>query len=70
MSKLTWAPAPARWRLLLVVTAVAAIAIFFPRSASATITQGDSSVLVTAETREAGRWGEGGSKRQQCPDRF
>ena len=50
-----------RWRGLL-VTAVATVATLWSSAAMATITQGDFSVFGFFETREAGRWGEGGSK--------
>lgn len=52
---------PARGLGILVV-AISVVATLWARSAGATITQGDFSVFVTVETREAGRWGEGGSK--------
>ena len=41
--------------------------VFLVSPIGATITQGDFSVFATAETREAGRWGEGGSKDNEIP---
>src|ERR1700724_2904920 len=50
-----------RWRNLL-IAACAGFAALWTSSANATITQGDFSVFGFFESREAGRWGEGGSK--------
>jgi uncharacterized protein DUF1302 len=52
------------------IAAVAVIATLFCRPADATITQGDFSVFATIETREAGRWGEGGSRDNGTPTKF
>jgi hypothetical protein len=53
--------AQSRHFLIAAVTTIAAFS--FPLCpAEATITQGDFSVFATLETREAGRWGEGGSR--------
>src|SRR5579864_8176405 len=51
----------ARWRNLLIV-AGAAVATLWTTTARATITQGDFSVFGFFESREEGRWGEGGAK--------
>src|SRR5216684_3023800 len=51
----------ARWRNLL-IAACAGVATLWTSAANATITQGDFSVFGFFETRESGRWGEGGSK--------
>ena len=51
----------ARWRITL-VAACAGIATLWTSAARATITQGDFSVFGFFETREEGRWGEGGAK--------
>jgi hypothetical protein len=50
-----------RWRMLL-IAAFAGLATLWSSAAMATITQGDFSVFGFFETRESGRWGEGGSK--------
>ena len=50
-----------RWRYLL-IAACAGVATLWTSAAKATITQGDFSVFGFFETREEGRWGEGGSK--------
>ncbi len=49
-----------RWRNLL-IAACAGVATLWTSAANATITQGDFSVFGFFETREAGRWGEGGT---------
>lgn len=47
----------------IVIAAVAVVQVIWsPRPANATITQGDFSVYGFLETRESGRWGEGGAK--------
>src|SRR5438105_4258684 len=51
----------ARWRNLLIAACVG-IATLWTSAANATITQGDFSVFGFFESREAGRWGEGGAK--------
>ena len=51
-----------KWSLPLVLLACAAT-----RSAHATITQGDFSLFGFFETREEGRWGEGGSANNGTP---
>src|SRR5216684_7007765 len=50
-----------RWRMLL-IAACAGVATLWTSAANATITQGDFSVFGFFESRESGRWGEGGSK--------
>jgi hypothetical protein len=55
-----------RWRSLLITT-VAMVAALWSSVAMATITQGDFSVFGFFETREAGRWGEGGSNLNSTP---
>jgi len=50
-----------RWRNLL-IAACAGVATLWTSAANATITQGDFSVFGFFETRESGRWGEGGAK--------
>ena len=50
-----------RWRTLLIV-ACAGVATLWTTAARATITQGDFSVFGFFESREEGRWGEGGAK--------
>src|ERR1700719_5282730 len=50
-----------RWRNLLIV-ACAGVATLWTTAARATITQGDFSVFGCFESREEGRWGEGGTK--------
>src|ERR1700719_1554785 len=50
-----------RWRNLLIV-ACAGVATLWTTAARATITQGDFSVFGFFESREEGRWGEGGAK--------
>jgi hypothetical protein len=57
-----------RWNML--VTAVAALATLWSTAARATITQGDFSVFGFFETREEGRWGEGGSAQNGFPTTF
>ncbi|HEY6395370.1 MAG TPA: DUF1302 family protein, partial [Candidatus Binataceae bacterium] len=42
------------------MTALASVAVLWSSVARATITQGDFSIFGFLETREAGRWGEGG----------
>ncbi len=49
------------WRNLL-IAACAGLATLWTATANATITQGDFSVFGFFETRESGRWGEGGNK--------
>jgi len=49
------------WRNLL-IAACAGVATLWTSAANATITQGDFSVFGFFETRESGRWGEGGAK--------
>jgi hypothetical protein len=61
MANSIWRRRAARLRRIL-IAAVAAIGTLSSHPAGATITQGDFSVFATVETREAGRWGEGGSK--------
>jgi hypothetical protein len=58
-----------RWRSL-VVAAVAILATLWSTVAMATITQGDFAIFGFFETREAGRWGEGGSKNNGTPTTF
>src|SRR5579864_8679070 len=50
-----------RWRNLL-IAACAGVATLWTSAANATITQGDFSVFGFFESRESGRWGEGGAK--------
>jgi hypothetical protein len=50
-----------RWRSLL-IAACAGVATLWTSAANATITQGDFSVFGFFESRESGRWGEGGAK--------
>lgn len=50
-----------RWRTCL-IAAGATLATLWSSAAMATITQGDFSVFGFFETRESGRWGEGGAK--------
>ena len=50
-----------RWRNLL-IAACAGVATLWTSAANATITQGDFSVFGFFESRESGRWGEGGTK--------
>jgi hypothetical protein len=57
------------WRNLL-IAACAGIATLWTSAANATITQGDFSVFGFFETREAGRWGEGGSNGANFPTTF
>ena len=57
------------WRNLL-IAACAGIATLWTSAANATITQGDFSVFGFFETREAGRWGEGGSNGANVPTTF
>ena len=53
---------------LLSVSALAAtMSLWSPAPVHATITQGDFSVYGFLETRESGRWGEGGSKDNGTP---
>src|SRR5271155_5206858 len=59
----------ARWRSVLVAT-VATVATLWSTAARATITQGDFSVFGFFETREEGRWGEGGSANNGTPTTF
>jgi hypothetical protein len=47
-----------------------ALAALRPAASFAVITQGDLSVFVTVETREAGRWGEGSSGDNSVPTTF
>ena len=54
----------------LVAGAVAACAILWTSTASATITQGDFSVFGFFETRESGQWGEGSSGSNGTPTTF
>src|ERR1700730_5552744 len=49
------------WRNLL-IAACAGVATLWTSAANATITQGDFSVFGFFETREEGRWGEGGTR--------
>src|SRR5262249_55694962 len=57
-----------RWSMLVAV--VASIATLWSTAARATITQGDFSVFGFFETREEGRWGEGGSANNGSPTTF
>ncbi len=57
------------WRNLL-IAACAGIATLWTSAANATITQGDFSVFGFFETREAGRWGEGGSNGANIPTKI
>ncbi len=57
------------WRNLL-IAACAGVATLWTSAANATITQGDFSVFGFFETREAGRWGEGGSNGAQIPTKI
>src|SRR5271169_6298880 len=50
-----------RWRNVF-IAACAGIATLWTSAARATITQGDFSVFGFFESREEGRWGEGGAK--------
>ncbi|HKM98927.1 MAG TPA: hypothetical protein VJX23_00320 [Candidatus Binataceae bacterium] len=59
----------APWRSVLVAT-VATVATLWSTAARATITQGDFSVFGFFETREEGRWGEGGSANNGTPTTF
>ena len=54
------------WRNVL-VAACAGVATLWTSSARATITQGDFSVFGFFESREEGRWGEGGNKDNGVP---
>src|SRR5258708_3702487 len=56
---------PIRLRCFLIAAGAMIATVSTP--AAATITQGDLSVFATAETREGGRWGEGGSKDNGTP---
>jgi hypothetical protein len=58
-----------RWRNLLIV-ACAGVATLWTTAARATITQGDFSVFGFFESREEGRWGEGGRKDNGIPATF
>jgi hypothetical protein len=65
MATLKWGrPTPRR----LVVATIVAIACCYPRFVDAAISQGDLSIFGFVETREAGRWGEGGSRDNSIPD--
>jgi hypothetical protein len=55
-----------RWRNL-VIAACAGVATLWTSAANATITQGDFSVFGFFESRESGRWGEGGEKNTGKP---
>ena len=57
------------WRNVL-IAACAGIATLWTSAANATITQGDFSVFGFFESREAGRWGEGGSNGADIPTKF
>ena len=57
-----------RWSVL--VTTMAAVVTLWSTAARATITQGDFSVFGFFETREEGRWGEGGTAGNGTPDTF
>src|SRR6266851_3176973 len=48
----------------------ATIVILWSTAATAVITQGDLSIYGFLETREAGRWGEGGSRNNAIPTTF
>ncbi|HVN27477.1 MAG TPA: hypothetical protein VMT64_03280, partial [Candidatus Binataceae bacterium] len=48
-----------RWRSWLIAACVG-VATLWTTAAKATITQGDFSVFGFFESRESGRWGEGG----------
>ena len=50
------------WWRNLVIVACAGVATLWTSAARATITQGDFSVFGFFESREEGRWGEGGAK--------
>lgn len=54
------------WRMWL-IAACAGVATLWSSAAMATITQGDFSVFGFFETRESGRWGEGGAKENGIP---
>src|SRR5882757_5751354 len=58
-----------RWRSLLVAT-VATIATLWSSVAMATITQGDFSIFGFFESRESGRFGEGGSRNNGTPTTY
>jgi len=59
----------AGWRRVL-VTALVTVVTLWSTAARATITQGDFSVFGFFETREEGRWGEGGSANNGTPTTF
>src|SRR5262245_55568038 len=59
----------AGWRKLR-LAAGAGVAMLWTATATATITQGDFSVFGFFETRESGRWGEGGSPPPARPTTF
>jgi len=54
----------------MLVATVASIVTLWTTAARATITQGDFSVFGFFETREEGRWGEGGSANNGTPNTF
>ena len=53
-----------------VIAACAGIVTLWTSAANATITQGDFSVFGFFESREAGRWGEGGSNGANIPTKI
>ena len=55
------------FKLLSASAIAAAMSMWSPPPVHATITQGDFSVYGFLETRESGRWGEGGSKDNGTP---
>src|SRR5579862_3823368 len=57
------------WRNVL-IAACAGIVTLWTSAANATITQGDFSVFGFFESREAGRWGEGGSNGANFPTKI
>jgi len=57
------------WRKVL-IAACAGIVTLWTSAANATITQGDFSVFGFFESREAGRWGEGGSNGANFPTKI
>src|SRR5271169_4683236 len=57
------------WRNVL-IAACAGIATLWTSAANATITQGDFSVFGFFESRESGRWGEGGSNGANVPTKI
>jgi hypothetical protein len=55
------------FRLVSASALVAVMSVWSPPPLHATITQGDFSVYGFLETRESGRWGEGGAKENGTP---